>query len=1107
MQKRRRHAQAEDRVIEENVEKMLKAGVIEEGDGAWGFPVILVRKKNGEVRFSIDYRALNKVTKKDVYPLPRIDETLEALGGALLFSTLDRKAGYWQILVAAGDRDKTAFTTKKGLFRFIRMPFGLTNAPLTFQRMMNSVLRGLTWSTCLVYLDDIVVFTRGGIERHVLELATVLERLASAGLTLKLKKCRFATRSMEYLGHELSHEGVRPLQRLVTAVAEFPTPTDAVEVKRFVHLVGYYRRFVKGFGSMMAPLSKLLRKRCTGNGVTSNVHWEWGDEQRAAFERVKAVLTSKPLLVYQDFQLPFTLVTDASKVGLGAVLMQDQGNGLQPVSYASKVASETEANYGITELECLAVVWAIKLYRPYLYGQRFTIVTDHSALKWLMTSPNLAGKLHRWALTLQEFDFEVQYRPGSTNLVADALSRAPVVAAVRAAVGRRRRDDPTLASATGGRRSILVTPGAKRRSTKTVAWAAFSNSMRAMVTRARASTGSHRRRMTRSEALRSTPAETREVQVEYVKASTDDEEQDGDDDANVVKPTAKSRPMPQATATSHAAIPEAERLRAVVEARRTAQEPTLQLTDADIVTAQKKSRMVQRLVDAKEYRGKEVKLSFGLAVIETTAGSGVILPQSSGRQLSRRHTIRYGQGIFAHPTHTHECHKHIGGRTCNECGSRKARSREVFPPLRSLRGGSVCDRLALDVAGPLPTTDGGKRYVVAAVEYVTRYAVAATVKQHTADMVAEFLMRNVVLKFGPFRELLTDGAPELTGHVIEELVELLQAHQKNPVPYRPQMIGLVERFNRTWKDMVATFIQDGEQRDWDQWVDFAVYAYNLGRHSTVKLTPNELMMGGRLNNLNELLRATSRDEVADVSEYHKKLVATLEISHKEAERAREREQRRQAKYYGRRVRAKRTFNEGDRVWMFKPPRGPKASKFAHQWMGPLRIVEAAGFDNYLLEREDTEIPEKVIAHASFLVSYHHPTEFLREAAADIEAELEQENALGNVEPASATEAATGSATAAIRATATARGEKRGRSAVEDEGTDREPGERVVELRRRRRRNAAGQYVLEFEVRPVRDGVNGKDETDDRRRWLSMHEYERRHRLGGVVEDSKSGEVV
>ncbi|KAE8973239.1 hypothetical protein PR002_g26257 [Phytophthora rubi] len=260
MLKRRRHAQSEDAIMKDNVSKMLRAGVIEEGNGAWGFPVVLVRKKDGEVRFCVDYRALNKVTKRDVYPLPRIDETLEALGGARLFSTLDLKAGYWQISVAPEDRDKTAFTTKQGLYRFVRMPFGLMNAPSTFQRMMNGVLRGLTWSTCLVYLDDIVVYTRGGIERHVVELATVLERLSAAGLTLKLKKCVFAATSMEYLGHELSSEGVRPVERLVTAVREFPRPRDPVEVKRFVHLAGYYRKFIAAFGSIMAPLTRLLKK-------------------------------------------------------------------------------------------------------------------------------------------------------------------------------------------------------------------------------------------------------------------------------------------------------------------------------------------------------------------------------------------------------------------------------------------------------------------------------------------------------------------------------------------------------------------------------------------------------------------------------------------------------------------------------------------------------------------------------------------------------------------------------------------------------------------------------------------------------------------------------
>ncbi|GMF57124.1 unnamed protein product [Phytophthora fragariaefolia] len=306
MMRRRRQAQTEDVIVDSNVDAMLSAGVIEHGEGAWGFPVVLVHKKDGSVRFCAGYRALNSVIRRDVYPLPRIDETLESLGGARLFTTLDLRSGYWRIRVAEEDRDQTAFMTKRGLYRFRRVPFGLTKAPATFQRLMNGVLRGLTWMTCLVYLDGIIIFTKGVIEQHVIELADVLERLRTAGLSLKLKKCTFATTSMEYLGHYLSDKSVQPAERLVRYVREFPRPADATEVKRFVHLAGYYRKFIAAFGSIVEPMTRLLKK---------DVQWEWSGAQEFAFERVKMLLTTRPLLLYPNFELPFRLVTDASIVG------------------------------------------------------------------------------------------------------------------------------------------------------------------------------------------------------------------------------------------------------------------------------------------------------------------------------------------------------------------------------------------------------------------------------------------------------------------------------------------------------------------------------------------------------------------------------------------------------------------------------------------------------------------------------------------------------------------------------------------------------------------------------------------------------------------------
>lgn len=974
MERRRRHAVAEHAIIDKEVDTMLKNGVIEEGSGAWGFPVVLVKKKDGSVRFCIDYRSLNAITVKDVYPLPRVDETLEALHGAQRFTSLDLHAGYWQLGVAEEDKPKTAFTTRRGLFQFCRMPFGLCNAPSTFQRLMNCVLRGLTWVCCLVYLDDVIIFTRGSVARHVVELAVVLERLAEAGLSLKATKCTFAATSMEYLGHDLTPEGIKPTSRLVKAVTDFPRPTNETEVRRFVALAGYYRRFMPEFSSRMAPLTKLLRK-------TSE--WTWGDSQEEAFAWAKAWLSKRPVLIYPDYTLPFKLTTDASKTGLGAVLSQDHGSGDQPVAYASKVNSPRVAKYGISELECLAVVWAVRLFRPHLYGRKFTIVTDHAALKWLMTTKEPAGRLHRWALTLQEYDFDICYRPGKENRVADALSRGPAAESDATALETEADDDRVA----GGATAMLGADGEP--ADADVPAAAVIRKLVGQDAEAMLSQDEAEMPMTPT-----SPSAT-EARVTMQMIAAD------------VAKCRRCRGCPSATEDA-AVDAELERAAdevvraAVIRRVEAAETGVVQFTDADIKREQEKSVMVQTIKERGAYRGQKAVIDdHGLVKITVDGGeTRIILPAVYwalafkeahdsiwAGHLRGPQTYERLQRTYWWPRMREAVFNWVSA--CQECGSRKARPQAVVPPLRSVRTGDVCDRWAVDVAGPLPVTQHGNRYVIAAVEYTTRYAVAAAVPEHTAKSIARFLMEKVILVYGPMREVMMDGAREFGSQMIAELLELLQTKQATPVPYRPKLLGLVERFHRTWKDMVSLYV-DAEQDDWDDFLPCALYAYNGSVHATHGYQPNELMMGRKLRTPAELLRRSNlRRPHQTLDAYHEVLMHDLKTAQELAALALQKEQARQAMYYNQRSgRQKTVFKSKQLVWVYKPARGPGITKFGHRWRGPGQIVEAAGYDNYLVKM--LESGHELVTHCSFLLPYYYPSNLLDQMARDIALDLREE---------------------------------------------------------------------------------------------------------------------
>ena len=402
--------------VDKLVQEMLTQGVIQPSSSPWASPVVLVRKKDGTMRFCVDYRRLNGVTKLDQFPLPRIDDTLDVLAGAKYFTTLDMASGYWQVAMEPSSVEKTAFTTYSGLYEFRRMPFGLVNAPATFQRLMEHVLAGLARSRCLVYLDDVLVIGSTW-EEHNANLEEVFKRLRRAGLRLKPKKCKFAQGSVIYLGHVISKDGIATDPEKVAAVHNYPVPTNIKSLRSFLGLASYYRRFVPGFSRVAGPLHAMTRK---------DALYCWGSDCQSSFEELKRRLTTSPVLVFPDFSRCFILETDASIAGLGAVLAQEQPDSTKrPIAYASRSLLKHERNYGVTELEGLGVVWAVKHFRPYLYGNQCIVYTDHQALKSLLNTPQPSGKLARWGMALQEMNLIIQHRSGKHNENADALSRYP----------------------------------------------------------------------------------------------------------------------------------------------------------------------------------------------------------------------------------------------------------------------------------------------------------------------------------------------------------------------------------------------------------------------------------------------------------------------------------------------------------------------------------------------------------------------------------------------------------------------------------------------------------------------------------------------------------
>jgi len=400
-------------VLKKEIDDLLQRGFIRPSTSEYGAPVLFVKKKDGELRMCIDYRQLNNQTIKNKTQMPREDEMTARLVGATRFSKIDLQRAYQHVLIHPQDIKKTAFNTRYGHFEYMVMPFGLCNAPATFQTLMQSVLADFLDDFVVVFMDDILIYSSNDIE-HRQHVRRVLERLRQHRLYANRKKCEFGRRSVHFLGHVISNDGIAMDKSKVSAINQWPTPKSVDDVRSFVGLAGYYRKYVHRFGQIAAPLFDLLKK---------DERFAWTAAAQKAFDELKSALMSGPVLIIPDDTLPYTVRVDASGFAVGATLSQDHGRGLQPVAFMSHKMNAAQINYPVHEQELLAMMYALAEWRHHLHGQRFTAITDHHSLTFLKTQPNLSKRQIRWAHELAEYDFDIVYAAGKKNTVADALSR------------------------------------------------------------------------------------------------------------------------------------------------------------------------------------------------------------------------------------------------------------------------------------------------------------------------------------------------------------------------------------------------------------------------------------------------------------------------------------------------------------------------------------------------------------------------------------------------------------------------------------------------------------------------------------------------------------
>ena len=760
---------------------MLDAGVIRPSNSPWCNTVVLVRKKDGSLRFCIDFRKLNSLTVKDSHPLPRICETLESLAGVAHYTTIDMNSGFWQVPMDDESKQYTAFTLgSMGLYECECMLFGLCNAPPTFQRLMLNCLGELNLTYCLIYLDDVIIFSRTE-EEHLEWMHVVFDWLQEHSLKLKPSKCEVFRTEINYLAHHVSKEGVLPSKKNLEAIAQCPPPDTYTKVKSFVGLIGHYRRFIKGFTNIAAPLYDLTSRE---NKDKKSEHLDLPLEAREAFDHLKAACLQAPILAFSDFGKPFLLETDASGKDLGAGLLQKQSDGwYHPIAYASRIMTETEQRYHSNKQEFLALKWAVtEQFHEYLspYGKNrneFVVRTDNNPLTYIFSSTNLDAASQRWVAQLASYNFALKYQKGKDNTVADFFSHL---------------DDPLPPSEVQDYLNKIPYPGVK---------AILDNTITPLNERA-------------EQGVRPNP-DNQEVgqgvivDVRPARLAT----------TNITNWKLEQQEDPVLyQAVKHWKAP-----------KETFREALLKVTDRKAASAYVKSKdqliMKIGLLYRQSKLGQtgETVLQFVVPQIHRNAALNGCHREAAHQGQS--HSLSLMQEQFWWPGMARDLTNCI--RKCGHC--KKFEAAPPVAPLRPLVCSGPGELLHVDFTSIEETVPLHEEPVIRNVmvmqDHFSKYVVTYMVRDQMARTATETLRNGYFGLFGAPAYLVSDQGKAFTGHLISNLCELYGVQKLRTSPYHAQTNGQVERMNQTIIRMIGKLEQD-KKAHWSEHLPEMLAAYN-----------------------------------------------------------------------------------------------------------------------------------------------------------------------------------------------------------------------------------------------------------------------------------------